>query len=90
MPRVFDDAAGRRIAFQVWDWAADRRSYTVHQFFVRETPGGWQTSHYATTYRALLRHELSDILQRAGFMEVCWHMPADSGYYQPIVTAYKR
>jgi hypothetical protein len=87
MPRVFDDAEGRRIVFQEWDCAADRGSYTVHQFFVRETPGGWQTTHYAMAYRALLRPELSDILRAAGFTEVRWHMPTDRGYYQPIVTA---
>jgi hypothetical protein len=41
-------------------------------------------------YRALQRGELTPILQDAGFVDVRWHMPDDFGYYQPIVTAYRR
>ena len=90
LPRVFDDSNGRRIVFQVWDWADDGRAYTVHQFIVREAGGDWQTRHYETVYRALPRDELSQTLQEAGFSEVCWHTPQESGYYQPIVTARKK
>ena len=39
MPQVFDDAGARRIAFQVWDWALDGRSYAVHQFSCRNPAG---------------------------------------------------
>jgi SAM-dependent methyltransferase len=87
VPRVFDDAEGRRIAFQVWDWADDGRSYTINQFFVREVVGDWRTSHHATQFRALLRDELNAILNAAGFREIRWHMPQDSNFYQPIVSA---
>ena len=88
-PHVFDDPEGRRIVFQVWDWADDGRIYTVHQFIVREAGGAWATAHYATKYRALQRHELGDVLHAAGFGELRWHMPEESGYYQPIVAACK-
>ncbi len=90
MPRVSEDASGRRIAFQVWDWADDGRSYAINQFFMRETEAGWRTTHYVSRFRALLRDELSDILRLAGFSDICWHMPAESGFYQPIVTARNR
>jgi SAM-dependent methyltransferase len=90
MPRVFDDTNGRRIAFQVWDWATDGRSYAINQFFVRESETGWRTTHYVSRFRALLRNELSDVLRAAGFSDICWHMPADSGFYQPLVTARER
>jgi SAM-dependent methyltransferase len=86
-PRVFDDPAERRIVFQVWDWAADGRSYQVNQFVVRGAGADWQTMHFATWYRALLREELSDALRRAGFGQICWHRPEDCGWYQPVVTA---
>jgi len=89
LPRVYDAADGRRIVFQVWDWAADGRSYTVNQFFVRTKGRDWQTSHHATRFRALLREDLSAILRQAGFAEIRWHMPETSGFYQPIVTARK-
>jgi hypothetical protein len=59
-PRVFDDENGRRIVFQVWDWAD--QTYTVNMFILREGKKGWRTAHYATTYRALLRSELGALL----------------------------
>jgi glycine/sarcosine N-methyltransferase len=90
LPRVFDGPAGRRIVFQVWDWERDGRTYTLHLFIVRQAGSGWQTTHRATRYRALPRGELSEILGEAGFCEVRWLMPEESGYYQPIVVARRR
>ncbi|MCD9025045.1 class I SAM-dependent methyltransferase [Cohnella silvisoli] len=87
VPRVFDD--GKRIVFQVWDWSNDNRTYTVNHFILIEREGKWNTSVQRTTYRALLRDEFSQILRASGFDNIDWHMPADSGYYQPIVTAKK-
>ncbi|MEO8040757.1 MAG: class I SAM-dependent methyltransferase [Betaproteobacteria bacterium] len=87
MPQVFDDADGRRIAFQVWDWAPDRRSYAVHQYFLQEFRGQYDTTHHLSRFRALLRRELEQALRAAGFADVRWHMPPGSGYYQPVVTA---
>jgi glycine/sarcosine N-methyltransferase len=87
--RVFDDPGERRLVFQVWDWTADGQRYQVHQFLVRGAGEDWCTSHYATWYRALLRQELDEALRRGGLTEIRWHMPPDSGYYQPIVTARK-
>jgi hypothetical protein len=87
MPQVFDDATGRRIAFQVWDWAPDGRSYAVHQYFVQELEGEHRTSHHASRFRALRRAEVDEALKAAGFRDIHWHFPADSGFYQPVVTA---
>ena len=84
-PRVFDGADGRRIVFQVWDWAADARTYLLHHFIVREEGGGWRTSHAATSYRALRRDDLDRALRGAGFRDLRWLLPDESGYYQPIV-----
>ncbi len=95
IPRVFDSPEGRRIVFQVWDWAADERGYTVHLFIMREEPqegrstSGWQVAHYTTKYRALLREELDAILKEAGFSGIEWRMPEETRYYQPIATARK-
>ncbi len=89
MPQVYDDEDGRRIVFQVWDWAGQtaEQTYTVNMFIVRQTDSGWQTSHYATTYRALQRAELDELLAACGFVDIRWHMPQDTGYYQPVVVA---
>jgi SAM-dependent methyltransferase len=47
----------------------------------------WQTHHEATTYRAIQRAELSEIVEQAGFRDVAWRLPDETGYYQPILTA---
>jgi len=87
MPRVFDGEGGRRIAFQVWDWTEDRRSYAVNQFFVKSGAEGYTTSHYVSRFRALRRAELTSALRQAGFLRTEWRMPAESGFYQPLVIA---
>jgi hypothetical protein len=86
-PRVFDDPDGRRITFQVWDWAADGSGYMLHQFIVRQDGETWSTDHFATPYRALLRRDLEAALSEAGLSDVRWHEPEESGFFQPIVTA---
>jgi hypothetical protein len=35
----------------------------------------------------LLREELTAILRQTGFVEMRWLMPADTGFYQPLVLA---
>lgn len=87
MPSVVDAPEGRRIYFQTWDWADDGRTYTVNLFLVGESDGAWETHHYETRYRAVLRDEVAEILREAGFRDVTWLVSEDSGYYQPVVTA---
>ena len=88
-PRVFDDPAGRRISFQVWDWAEDGRTYQLHQFLMRQSGEEWRTDQYTTEYRALLAADLVTALRYAGFplASIHWHESEESGYFQPIVTA---
>jgi glycine/sarcosine N-methyltransferase len=74
----------------VWDWAADGRSYTFTQFFLREGDGAYHITHHISQLRALLREELNHMLQATGFAEIHWHMPAESGFYQPLVSARRR
>jgi len=87
-PSVFDN--GKRITFQVWDWLDDSKTYTVNQFMIQDINNRWETKHFSANYRALKRHELSTILISCGFTDVRWHMPEESGFYQPMVTARKR
>jgi glycine/sarcosine N-methyltransferase len=89
LPRVVDDPAGRRISFQVWDWADDGRTYRLHQFLVRQSGDGWHTDHLEVTYRALQRVEVDAAVTNAGLTAPTWHEPARSGFYQPILTARK-
>jgi glycine/sarcosine N-methyltransferase len=88
-PSFFSDGGRRRIVFQVWDWMDERR-YQFHLYITRDTPAGWQTHHGVSAYRAVLRDELTGILERAGFVKVRWVLPAESGFYQPVVIGVAR
>ncbi len=87
---VQDRSDGRRIVFQMWDWASDGRRYRVHQFLIKENDGRYELKHFETELRALRRDEVMAAVRDAGYEEVCWHIPEASGYYQPIVTARNR
>lgn len=86
-PRMMDN--GKRIVFQAWDWAEDFKTYTVKHFINQQINGEWITKHNETKYRALLKDELNQFLLITGFKDIEWLLPEESGYYQPIVTAWK-
>jgi glycine/sarcosine N-methyltransferase len=85
-PAFYGDPGKRRIVHQVWDWI-DAARYTVHLYITEENNRRWTTHHFVSEYRCILRSELSNDLEAAGFQSVQWLMPAESGYYQPIVVA---
>jgi SAM-dependent methyltransferase len=85
-PCFFSDAGRRRIIFQLWDWIDERRYY-FHLYITRETPTGWQTQDGTSTYRAVLRNELTIILESVGFVRVRWMLPAETAFHQPLVLA---
>ncbi len=87
---VQDKEDGRRIVFQLWDWASSGDRYHNHQYLIREFEGSHEVKHFATELRALLKDEIMTAVSAAGFSETRWHTPEQTGYYQPIVTAYKR
>src|SRR5882724_4441629 len=80
-PAFMMDGPRRRIVHQVWDWIDDR-TYAFHFYITRETDAGWECNHYAPNYRALLRTEFTGILGNAGFEDIQWLMPAETGFYQ--------
>ncbi len=86
VPRRFATEAGERIVFQVWDWLSDDR-YALRHFIMDGGLDDWNVTERRTTYRALSRAALSDALGRAGFEDVVWRMPEETGFYQPIVAA---
>jgi len=85
-PAFYSDDGRRRIVFQVWDWQDDRR-YEFHMYVTRETPAGWTDFHGVSRYRAVLRDEVTGVLEANGCRNVRWQVPAESGFYQPVVTA---
>jgi len=87
-PSFYSDSGRRRIVFQVWDWVDERR-YRFHLYITRSTESAWQTLHFTSTCRAVLRSELRQILEQAGFNNVRWVLPSDSAFYQPIFIAHR-
>lgn len=88
-PYVYDNEDGRRIIFQVWDWE-DERLYKLSQFIEREHLNKWETVNNTAYYRAITRDEITRLLEEAGFSDVIWLMPEETGYHQPIVIANKK
>ncbi|MFQ5548651.1 MAG: class I SAM-dependent methyltransferase [Woeseia sp.] len=84
---VQDKPDGRRVVFQLWDWASTGDRYVNNQFLLKESDGGYEVKHFRTQLRALLRDEVLAAVEGAEFQDVRWHVPEQSGYYQPIVTA---
>ena len=76
------------ITFQVWEWSENSDNYMMRLFILTRTPGGWQARELRTRYRAVRRKDLTLALESAGFSRIAWHMPEQSGYFQPVVTAH--
>lgn len=87
-PYFINDEHGKRVTFQVWEW--EERVYTLNHFIIKEKKGLWKTKHRSTKYRAIMRNELSAILAEIGFCDIKWHLPEQTGFYQPIIEAIKR
>jgi glycine/sarcosine N-methyltransferase len=88
-PSFYMDQGHRRIVHQVWDWIDELR-YEFHLYITRQVPAGWESHHYASTYRALLRNELTSAIQAAGFIDARWMFPNETGFYQPMLMAKAR
>lgn len=87
-PSFYGAPPNRRFIHQVWDWI-DHERYTVHHYITVQSAEGWAAHHFASEYRCVQRAELSSALSSSGFQNIRFLMPAESGYYQPIVVATK-
>ena len=90
LPRTIEDQQGKRIYFQTWEWVKDQPIYDVNLFIVQQIDGAWETKSFRTRYRAWRQSELTTLMNEAGFTEIRWLNPEESGYYQPIAVAMKR
>lgn len=84
---LFGQEPNRYFSFQEWQWSADDKHYTFNHFIVQQRGKDWHTTQRTAHYRALRRQELQAALEQAGFRQIQWHEPAQTGYYQLIVTA---
>ncbi len=87
--RVHGPVDDRRVSYQLWDWADDSRTYRLEQVILRGRAGAWAGTGRISTLRALRRADLDRAFHEARLEDVRWHVPAATGYYQPVVTAYR-
>jgi glycine/sarcosine N-methyltransferase len=85
-PAFYSTGGDRRIVHQVWVWV-DETKYVVHLYITILKPDGWKSLHFVSEYYPIRREQLASILRSAGFTDVDWVMPSESGFYQPIVMA---
>jgi hypothetical protein len=87
--RVLNRSDGQAYVFKGMKWRGDGRTYDFDHFIVHNTDDGWKTVHQEGTYRSLTRSEMTTLLNQTGFTNSVWHLPADTGYFEPVVTATK-
>jgi SAM-dependent methyltransferase len=88
LPQVYDSGAERVISFQLWTWREGMGSYDLEHFQVRlQADGTWVTERRTAAYRAYTRAALAALASAAGLRDIRWHMPAESGFFQPVMTA---
>jgi SAM-dependent methyltransferase len=87
LPQVHTSGTERVISFQLWTWR-EAVIYDLEHYQVREHTDGTRTTERRTAaYRAYTRAALTGIASSAGLRDIRWHMPAESGFFQPVMTA---
>ncbi|MDO0930911.1 class I SAM-dependent methyltransferase [Streptomyces sp. DG2A-72] len=82
-PQVSRTGDGEVITFQLWHWHEDGERYDLEHFQLVPAGDGWSVRVRRTTYWALTRGQLTDLVTASGFTDVTWH----ASFYQPLLTA---
>lgn len=85
-PRIRQEPDGRSVTFQLWTWDDDGAGYEAEMLLLAESPSGWHVESSRTRLRALRRADVVEAFTAAGLDDVGVHEPAESGYYQPLVS----
>lgn len=85
-PYIHQTEKGRRVSFQTWDWEED--CYHLTQYIITDEDS-LSVSKFECAYRAVQREELTEHLLAAGCSRVLWLFPEETGFYQPIVVAFR-
>ena len=65
----------------------DQFHYRFHLYLTRRIAGNWDTSYTAALYRDFAGTNWELAFRQAGFANITWIFPTESGFYQPILTA---
>ncbi|WP_367137774.1 class I SAM-dependent methyltransferase [Saccharothrix sp. HUAS TT1] len=79
--------AGRAVSFQLWHWDDDGEHYDLELFQLTASGAAWTADVRRARYWALGRDRLAGFAADAGFTGATWHEPADTGFFQPLLTA---
>ena len=85
-PYIHKTPVGQRVSFQTWEWEADH--YKLIQYII-DDENALQISKFECEYWAVRRDAMTQMLRAAGFTDVQWKFPEETGFYQPIVAAKK-
>jgi SAM-dependent methyltransferase len=88
-PQVHPPVGGgqRTITFQLWHWHDDGERYDLEHFQLLPADGEWRVEVRRTTYWALRSDRLAGLVSDAGFDDVRWRTPRETGFFQPLLTA---
>ncbi|MFD3479156.1 class I SAM-dependent methyltransferase [Streptomyces sp. NPDC058695] len=86
--RLADDPdGGEAVTFQLWHWRDDGERYDLEHFQLRPTGEEWRVRVRRTAYWALSRDRLTGLAAAAGFTDLGWRMPRETGFFQPLLVA---
>ncbi|WP_098010979.1 class I SAM-dependent methyltransferase [Streptomyces sp. sk226] len=81
------DGGERSVTFQLWHWHEDGEHYDVEHFQLLPEGGEWRVQTRRTTYWALGQDRLTRLAAEAGFRDVQWRLPQETGFFQPLLVA---
>ncbi|MCX4399182.1 class I SAM-dependent methyltransferase [Streptomyces sp. NBC_00053] len=81
------DDGERAVTFQLWHWHDDGEHYDLEHFQLLPADGEWRVQVRRTTYWALGRDRLTGLAAEAGFVDLGWRMPQETGFFQPLLVA---
>ncbi|MCA1220374.1 class I SAM-dependent methyltransferase [Streptomyces sp. 8L] len=81
------DGEERTVTFQLWHWHDDGEHYDLEHFQVLPADGDWRVKVRRTSYWALGRDRLAGLAAEAGFVDLKWQMPEETGFFQPLLVA---
>jgi SAM-dependent methyltransferase len=79
------DGGERTVTFQLWHWHDDGEHYDLEHFQLLPEGGGWRVQVRRTTYWALGLDRLTGLAADAGFVNLEWRTPQETGFFQPLL-----
>ncbi|MFJ8622388.1 class I SAM-dependent methyltransferase [Kitasatospora sp. NPDC093550] len=87
-PQTTERDGQRSVVFQLWQWHEDGERYDLELFqLLSDEAGQWRVDVHRSTYWALTRAQVTAFAEEAGFTAPDWRSPADTGFFQPVLTA---